>query len=332
MSSALIRQRFFFWLINLLFIGHVAAAIPSRAQAAPETTALQPTSYTDIQALFATMNYHWDNLHQGVPDLKLHSLPADLGTIEDVQEKKHLFYMSLLPMVLAQNKSIRQQRSTLKQLFQQYDATGSVTLHQQKWLQILAKQYHCAVSPLKESSVRNKLLNRVNVVPAALVIAQAANESAYGTSRFAQLANNIFGEWTFKVGTGLVPLNRSAGEKYEIRKFASLADSISSYFNNINTHRAYQKLRDVRQQLSATGQAIDAQKLAEGLINYSTRRSAYVAEIQSMIRHNRLAQLSALELRSTKAELAEQQQNKDTSESILRLSELCSRMKAKQMI
>ncbi len=332
MFIALIRHSFVFWSINLLLLSSTAIIIPNSAHAVTTNNAIKPTSYTDIQALFTTMNYHWDNLHQGVPDIELHSFPTDLANIADIREKKHLFYMSLLPMVLAQNNTIIQQRFTLKQLFQQYDNAGSITSQQQTWLQQLGKQYRCTVSPLKANSVRNKLLNRVNIIPVALVIAQAANESAYGTSRFARMANNIFGEWTFKVGTGLVPLNRSAGQKYEVKKFANLSGSLSSYFNNINHHRAYQKLREIRQQLSVAGIPIDAQKLAEGLVNYSTRRGAYVAEIQSMIRHNRLAKLSVLELRSSQAELAKEQLSKNTADSILHLTELCSRVKAKQLI
>ncbi|MDY0190381.1 MAG: glucosaminidase domain-containing protein [Desulfuromonas sp.] len=324
----LIQQRFFPWLITLLLSFCSAVAIPSNTKA----SIIKPSSYTDIQAFFTAEDYHWDNLHQGVPDIRLHCFPADLNNIEDIQEKKHLFYMSLLPMVLAQNNAIQQQRLTLKQILQQFDRSGSITLQQQTWLKELGQQYHCDVAPLSSTKVRGRLLNRVNVVPAALVIAQAANESAYGTSRFARIANNIFGEWTFKVGTGIVPLQRSTGQKYEVKKFATLNDSLISYFNNINTHRAYKKLRDVRQQMSAAGKPIDAQKLAEGLINYSTRRDAYVAEIQAMIRYNRLCQLSTLELRSQQVQIAEQPSRKNIAGSILRISELSSRVRAKRII
>lgn len=332
MSIASTSNNLFHRLIIFFLLGAAVIISSGISHAALTKQVIKPASYTDIQTLFSSMNYRWDNLHQGVPDIKLHSFPADFVHVSDVTQKKRLFYMSLLPMVLTQNKIIRQQRSTLQQLLQQYDEVGSITTQQKLWLQQLGKQYHCAIAPLNSKKVRYELLSRVNIVPAALVIAQAANESAYGTSRFAQLANNIFGEWTFKVGTGLVPLDRSPGKKFEVKKFTTLNESLSSYFNNINSHRAYTKLREVRQQMSAAGRPIDAQKLAECLTNYSTRRGAYVAELQSMMRYNKLDKLSVLELRSSKVELVDQQLNKDVAGTILRLSELCSRVKAKQVI
>ena len=278
---------------------------------------INPESYKQIQSLFDCVDYHWDTMHRGVPDIELQSFPADIGLMHNVQQKKHLFFMSLLPMVISQNNKIVKQRQILQQIFIKYDQLGKLTNKQNQWLIKLGKQYRCAVEPLNNSTVRQKLLRRVDTVPAALVIAQAANESAYGSSRFSQQGNNIFGEWTFTPGTGLVPLDRADGHTYEVRVFNTLRDSIQSYFNNLNTHTAYKQLRAIREMMRTNDQPLAAQKLAEGLINYSTRRGEYVAEIQTMINYNRLSRLSELELRNGTTQLAQHQ--------ILHMSQLCSR-------
>lgn len=266
---------------------------------------IEPTSYKQIQHFFDRVNYRWDTLDQGVPDITMQSFPADMGLIHDVRQKKQLFFLSLLPMVLTENKLVAQQRQQLLQLLQQYDRRQQITPAQQRWLQQLGKRYKYSDDPLTDTDNRNQLLSRVDTIPAALVLAQAANESAYGTSRFSQQANNIFGQWTFTPGTGLIPKDRPAGATYEVRKFPTLSVSIRSYLNNLNTHSAYADLRVQRQQMRRDNRPINADTLAEGLLNYSTRRTAYVAEIQTMISYNRLTQLSALELRDNLDQVAQ---------------------------
>ena len=141
---------------------------------------------------------------------------------------------------------------------------------------------YCVKYRVKECSQEN-LLKKVNIIPPSLALAQAANESAWGTSRFAQKANNLFGEWCFSEGCGLVPLSRPDGETYEVEKFDELKGSVASYIHNLNSHPAYKKLRDIRDNVG-----VDGYKMAEGLEAYSARGEKYVEELQSMIEYNGL--------------------------------------------
>ena len=256
---------------------------------------LQPNSYQELVETFDLWGYSWETLDQGVPAFTLDRFPRDMGNIQDVKLKKKLFFLSLLPMVIMQNDVILQQRTTLQKLLRNPSA---MTDRQHQWLKQLCRQYRCEGDPIADPQIAKTLLRRVDMVPTALVLAQAANESAYGSSRFAQQANNIFGQWTFIPGAGLVPADRPEGATYEVKKFSNLAASIHAYMNNLNSHPAYRNLRETRFSLRQTGAPLEGKKLAEGLVNYSTRRDAYVNEIQTMIRHNRLSQLSSLRLRS----------------------------------
>ncbi|OEU73881.1 MAG: hypothetical protein BA874_03595 [Desulfuromonadales bacterium C00003068] len=267
----------------------------STSASLPQT--VKPTSYSQIQQVFDQFDYRWTTLDRGVPDITVHNFPADLSTVPNVKQKKHLFFLSLLPMVLTQNEKVMQQRDQLQQLLAQYDKEHTLSARDNDWIKRLMKEYRFSHDPLNNSTHRKQLVSRVDMIPTALVLAQAANESAYGTSRFAQLANNIFGEWTFTPGTGIVPKGRPVGETYEVKKFSSLNDSIQSYINNLNTHRAYSKLRASREMMRSNQQPLQAFYLAEGLLNYSTRRDAYVTEIQTMISYNKLSQLAQLERR-----------------------------------
>jgi Bax protein len=134
------------------------------------------------------------------------------------------------------------------------------------------------------------------------VLAQAANESAWGTSRFAQLGNNLFGEWTYTPGAGIIPEDRPPGASYEVRKFPSLYESIRSYMNNLNRNEAYLKLRETRESLRKEGKLVTGTSLAYGLSKYSQRGDEYISEIQVMIRQNQLARTNRAFLRKPKAE------------------------------
>jgi Bax protein len=131
------------------------------------------------------------------------------------------------------------------------------------------------------------MIKRVDGIPPALVVVQAANESSWGTSRFAKEGNNFFGQWCYVQGCGIVPNMRSSNAAHEVAKFDNVDDSIRSYINNLNTQVSYAQLRDIRASLRQKGQKITGYELAQGLIKYSTRREAYVAEIQEMILQNK---------------------------------------------
>jgi len=145
-----------------------------------------------------------------------------------------------------------------------------------------------------EDEQKELLLLRVNTIPPSLVLAQAANESAWGTSRFAQEGNNLFGQWCFREGCGLVPEARGGSSRHEVRAFESPLESVESYMRNLNSHPRYRELRELReQQIEQQGYA-SGEILTEGLDGYSTRGQEYIDEIRNMIEHNKLNRFDQL--------------------------------------
>jgi len=215
----------------------------------------------------------------------------DFGAIKDVKQKKKQFFAYLRPMVEKGNNKIKYKRALLDSLLQQRkkDTAHGALWH--KKLRKLAIEFSVINSNSQKSLTDaeiEQLKIRIDIIPSALVLAQAANESAWGTSRFARKANNLFGQWCYTKGCGLVPNQRGKGQVHEVRKFDSVTQSIASYMRNLNTHRAYAELRNIRAELRRRGQTIKAQKLAQGLNHYSERGQAYVDELISMIRYNKL--------------------------------------------
>lgn len=222
--------------------------------------------------------------HQASKFFQAGSALPDFSTYTDVKQKKADFFMYLLPMVQSSNGKIKKERSFILSIQHDLDRLSQVD---QIELQHLIHKYKVKSSEGElNSEAINELLKRVNIIPASLVLAQAANESAWGTSRFATKGNNLFGQWCYVKGCGLVPQKRGSNENHEVAKFDTVQASIESYMLNLNSQFSYEDLRNLR----ASTKTISGHNLAEGLLKYSTRREAYVHEIQAMIRQNSLSQ------------------------------------------
>ena len=258
---------------------------------------LNASQTIELETEFERFSYQLDTLDQGVPALILQSLPKDLPEITSNSAKKNIFFKSILPMILLGNEEIRRERATVLGLKDKIDKGQPLSEQQQRQLETLAKRYQVKSDALSSPPAIAELLSRVDVIPPELAMAQAANESAWGTSRFSQSANNLFGEWTFIPGTGIIPEGRPEGATYEVRRFESIYDSIRSYLLNLNSHYAYQELRQIRTVARVAGKPLNGSELAEGLFRYSIRGDDYVKDLQTLIRQNRLNRFAAVSLR-----------------------------------
>jgi Bax protein len=210
----------------------------------------------------------------------------DLAAIDDVKEMKQTFYDFLLPIVEAQNARILEQRAELAGYREQVMAGGSLGWWQRYQLGNLADEYEIEWEEQSEREIVDELWLRIDVIPKDLALAQAAKESGWGRSRFAVEINNLFGQWCYVKGCGVVPAKRPKGASHEVEAYSSVSESIRRYMNNLNTHERYAPLRELRARLRRDGRSITGSTLAPGLLGYSERGQVYVEEIQAMIRRN----------------------------------------------
>lgn len=200
----------------------------------------------------------------------------DFAAMTDVKAKKQAFFDYFYPLIVAENKRILAEREKL------LSATSEAKLKP------LCEKYSSDCDTITAEQ-KQQLLRRVDVVPPALALAQAAKESGWGTSRFARKGNNFFGQWCFSKGCGLVPSGRSSGANHEVRKFESPRESVRAYLFNLNTGNVYQDLRKMRQQARQQNKLFNGEELAEALLYYSERREAYVKEVKGLISYNKLS-------------------------------------------
>lgn len=237
-----------------------------------------------LDAAFERMNYRLDRVAAGhlVPAVFLPALPGDLDELAQTRDKKQVFLRLILPLILVVNQDIAQDRQRLEAM-----AKGH-TPRDTDWLAQLAERYQST------SADPGALLRRVDIVPPSLALAQAAEESGWGTSRFVREGNNLFGQ--ISSGDGLMPEQDRLGPN--MASFESLHAAVKAYVQNLNSHAAYEPLRRVRAQLRARGAAPDGNSLAGALTAYSERGQAYVDGLRALIRHNDL-------LRYDRAKLAQ---------------------------
>tara|TARA_B100001109_G_scaffold188594_1_gene155270 strand:- start:258 stop:938 length:681 start_codon:yes stop_codon:yes gene_type:complete len=136
----------------------------------------------------------------------------------------------------------------------------------------------------------HKCINYINFtlpkdkrVPYEMIIGQAALESAWGQSRFAKEANNLFGIRTWSKDIAhLLPQGVEKWPGWGVKVFASKCDSVNYYIDLLNNHSAYKEFRVLRQRMLDNNEMLDALELIKKLDKFSTTKD-YDARVARMI-------------------------------------------------
>lgn len=224
-------------------------------------------------------------------EVKTGTPEKDVKSASMLTGKKQEFTTTLLPYIDEENRRLTALRKRVSAMFHKIETGTAMSLSGQQQISKLADKYRVKGDPLVDKAAREDLLRKIDIIPSSLALAQAANESAWGESRFAQEANNLFGIWTYDQDKGLKPKRREEGKTHLVRIFDDFSESVRYYMHTLNSHPAYQELRIIRQQLRDADQVIEGQKLAAGLEKYSAKGQAYIDLIQDLIQQNEWVRL-----------------------------------------
>jgi len=241
-------------------------------------------------SLFNDLGYDLKDVRAGqkVKPIYLTKLPKDLKTLGDTKKKRELFIKIVLPLILDENKKITEDRKKLFKIL----AKNFNTVGERVWLKRRFKEYK-----IKDQDL-GQLKMRMDIIPVSIALAQAANESGWGTSRFALEGNALFGQWTWSK-KGINPKNKDPNKSHKVLQFQILKASVKAYKNNLNTHNAYQEFREARAQLRQGNKQIAGLDLIKYLKNYSAIGDKYVSIIKDIIEKNSLTDFDQANLLPT---------------------------------
>jgi uncharacterized FlgJ-related protein len=269
------------------------AATPGNAPPAADT--IEVSGYKQVLALFEKLHYTpaaWQAGVRAVPRVYITDVTERWRdtTVNKITvlQKKQIFFRALAPLVLHSDELILADRKRLAAIRQAGQSAWSS--EDAKWLADLADEYNVTVSAGEPVSadLLDELWHRVDIIPASLALSQAAEESGWGTSRFAAQGNALFGQWTWGKA-GMKPEEQRAHlGNYGLAAFETPLLSVMAYMLNLNSHAAYAELRNLRAAARAEGKAPRGRALAAGLSKYSERGEAYVTSLRNLMTANKL--------------------------------------------
>ena len=254
-----------------------AGAAAANGDLPPVIVAIKPAEARDAQLMLAALDrigFDLDAVQKGyisVPRLVLANLPPDLERLDASDARKTLFLRIMLPAVLAANERIGADRQHLLKIKGDLVSGVQMSAADVQWVLQMGDAYDQTDADV------DALLKKVDVVPPSLALAQAIEESGWGTSRIARAQNSLFGQF-----------GQDASGEWDYKGFASLQEAVASYMHNLNTHRAYKEFRQIRARMRATAGEIDGMELSATLHRYSERGDDYVHNLRSIMRDNGL--------------------------------------------
>ena len=236
-------------------------------------------SAATIEELFKSTNYSLKDVRKNklVKPISLTLLPNEIKKIENIKKRKEFFIQIILPLVIKENNNIKLDRKKLFSILNKNKNTKA----DKAWLKSKFKQYGVINKDLSTLKIR------MDEVPVSMAIAQAAKETGWGTSRFAQEGNALFGQWTWS-GEGIRPSAADNDSTHKVRKFNVLQASVRAYLRNLNTHSSYKNFRSARAELRDEEQKLDSMILSEHLDKYAETGKEYVRVLQQIIKQNNL--------------------------------------------
>ena len=219
--------------------------------------------------------------------------PSILLTLSDkdfdyLDSNKKEFVKTVLPIIINENQNILMIRSFVNELKGKLETFRTLNNNEIRKLNDIAKKYNIKYQNKHKLDLVDEILSNVDVIPNSIVLAQAAIESGWGKSRFAKEYNALFGEYTYDDSEGVIPLERENGDTHLIKAFSSYSNSVESYFDNINSHYAYEDFRDIRNIMRKRNNFSNVNLLVNKLSTYAEDEN-YIKTIRQVIKTNNFA-------------------------------------------
>lgn len=263
--------------LNTPVLNNYTASPSASSSGLPAVTKSVPGGLEGAGRFFDQNGYTLDKMRRGspVPPVFARRMPFDMNN--SVPMNKDVFLRLMLPLALKANAEIAAERA----LIERSGYSGPIS-NAPADVKTIAAKYDI------QSNTTN-LLQRVDVIPVSLILSQAGLESGWGTSRYVQEGNALFGQRVWDASQpGMTPSDRNANQNHRVRTFTSLEESVRSYAKNLNTNAAYLEMRRTRANFRRSGRSPSARDLIPHLSSYSEDPTYYSGTINTIVTDNRL--------------------------------------------
>lgn len=180
---------------------------------------------------------------------------------------RETFLACVRHMVEEENSIIESHRSRLFSIILVRSVVGYADLSDTLWLRDVMIHYG--------AKNESELIQRIDVIPVEMALAQSILESGWGMSYAARVGKGLFGQIQSR-GTHSVTVPWTPGPDRP-QPFSSHRESVTAYFMNLNTHPAYAGFRAARENTK------DPIQLMNYMQRYSIRGNDYIRQIQGII-------------------------------------------------
>lgn len=230
-----------------------------------------------------------------VPRIFVQSVPVDFNKEKYDEIRPALFYEMMLPVILKANEALLAEREQVLALKKEFDVNKDLTTESMESLKKWIEKYDVKLSDDLDT-LFNTLIPRVDGVTPTLLLTMAAEDSGFGTSRYAREYNAVFNQRDWN-GNGAVPDEKQKeGPQYRIKIFPSLYEAVLSQIHYLNTNGYFENYRIARAKYRRTDNLMRGYSVAHLLINFPYRPMKYPDIIKHLILQYELTPLDAQSL------------------------------------
>ena len=249
---------------------------------------LSSDQFEEKKVVFQWSQLILSNVKNNVPIPRMYFpfIPKNISQYE-INKKKSIFIAILIPIALRGNELVLEERNFMKIAFSTNNIYQIEHFSKKYRVKNFKELNFSSLSKSQINNIKMELLKKINTIPISMILAQSIIESGWGTSRFAQEGNALFGQWTWKNEDGIKPKG-NLDANFSVKNFKNLLDSVNSYILNLNTHPAYEELRNFRMSQYEMGKNIAGNDMANFLQKYAEIGYTYVVKVKEMIKKNKL--------------------------------------------
>lgn len=229
----------------------------SVSAAAQKSLELGAVDIKGLEAIYQFYGYDGVKGYLRLPDytyppIYLTSFPVDYAQITDEKKRNALFIKILAPLAFKINSEIMQERSDIQKIADDFEKDQDISDEQSRLLEEKALKYDI-FSRLKgyqrHKYLISELLNKVDELPPSFLIAAAAMETNWGTSRIVKEGNSLYKQLIWHTDQGLKPEGETEDDTYRIAVFPNLISSMRAFALKLNSSISFVHLRNFRREL-----------------------------------------------------------------------------------